>query len=212
MKQIKVLIPMLFLALFSFSQERMTVEKMREIKKQEKATAQESIIKLNNGILLVRLDFKFQKIKYLEEHNYFDEAEKLRKKQVKANQQIILAFDSLFHFCPVYFFPMIDSRLVLDKKFKEVRFYDINCLVDSTIQMSTENYLIGEFGTVKQDVSNNEGSKNSMHAFVIHTDDFVQLRSPFPYYEKYMNNWFVKKRYRMPLIRINEKLNSYSGT
>ena len=187
----------------------MTVSEIRKIKLDEKAAAKEAITVLHEGVLLVRLNFKEEQVKYFEKFNNTKEVDRIRKTELKLNLNIIKAFNDLYKFSPVYFFGMTDSRLVAEGKFNEVTFYNNQGLADSSIKLKSNNILIAEFGMVEADTSNNQGATTSMSALVVRSNEFVQLRDPFPFYAGYFPVVRAKKRFRMPVLRLNERLHNF---
>lgn len=213
MKNLIFLFAVLLMSNFVQSQKKnepgLTIAEMKEIKLSERKAAKEAINILSEGSLLVRLNFKNNEIKYYEKHGNIKAAEKLMKKQAKHNIQIIKAFRDLYSFSPVYFFGMNESDLVLKGKFDEVTFYDAKASPSDSIKFNSKNFLIAEFGMVERDTSNSEGATTSMSALVVRSKDFIQLRDPFPFYSAYTPFGKIKKRYRMPVLRLQRGLTDY---
>jgi len=202
----------LFLTSFSlgsFSQTNPTIKDHKKDRAQETKVAHENILLMKEGVLLVRLNFKTKEVTYFEKYNNTKEAIKIKNTQQLLNQYIIDAFDSLFVFCPVYFFGEKNSRNVLEGKMDSVVFYNLECLPDSTIKWKGESFFIAEFGRIEGGESLDERSKFSAAALVIRDAKFQQLRGPFPYYSIY-HEWGVKKKkFRMPTRRMTESLEAY---
>jgi len=188
-----------------------TVSEIREIKLAEKEAAKKAITVLSNGALLVRLNFKQKAIRHYEKFGNVKEAVRLRNKQIKINRNIIKAFNDLYSFSPIYFFAMEDSRMIVDGKHNELTFYDNNATADESIVLQSEDFLIAEFGMIEVDQSNNEGATTSMSALIVRSNDFVQLRDPFPFYSSYPGLGRVKKRYRMPVLRLQQRLEVFNN-
>ncbi|MCO4814196.1 MAG: hypothetical protein KC454_05750 [Flavobacteriales bacterium] len=191
------------------NQPGLTMSEMKDIKLAERKAAKEAIYTLSEGVLLVRLNFKNKEINYYEKHENTKAAERLKKEQAKHNVQIIKAFRDLYTFSPVYFFGMNDSESVLTGKFNDVTFYDDKALPSESIKLNSKDFLIAEFGMVERDTSNSEGATTSLSALVVRSNDFVQLRDPFPFYSAYTPFGKVKKRYRMPVLRLQRRLTDY---
>lgn len=184
---------------------------LKEIKLDERETAKQAISILKNGALLVRLNFKQKQVEHFEKFNNNKEANRIRKKQLKLNLHIINAFNDLYKFSPVYFFGMEDSRKIVDGKYNEITFYNDQGLADPSIKIASSDFLIAEFGMVEKDTSNNQGATTSMNALVVRSNEFVQLRDPFPFYAGYSPIARAKKRFRMPVLRLNERLHNYDN-
>lgn len=217
----------------SFAQERATITTNSEYRQTQTEAAEKAIIELRTGALLVRLNFKLQEIAYYEKYQNFKEANKIKANALKTNTVIMDAFAKNFDFCPVYFFSMHDSRRILEGKLDSVIFYNTDGVPDTSIHMGAPAYLIAEFDAIEQDttyyykgtlndatkednIAQNKtyygGDKYTISALVIRNRDFNQLRDPFPYYVKYAPNALIARRYILPVIKMNNKLKSYSGS
>lgn len=226
----KYFLSIVFLIALSVSaQERAKIKDNIAYRKLQKAVAEESIVKLNEGTMLVRLNMRMKEIAYYEKYGNTKGADKTRKKQLKQNLQITKGFTEHFDFCKVYFFVMEDSRKLLEGKIDSVRFYNSNIMEIDSVKFDTDNYFISEFGVVESDtvfyykgstpntgsVNNPEGvsyygdQKNSMPALVIRNKDFYQLKDPFPYYSAYNPGGNVNKRYANAIRKLNIKLENY---
>ncbi len=209
MKQNFALFFILLLFFVGHSQTNPTLKDYKKDREQEQKVAQKNILLMKEGVLLVRLDFKRKEIEYYEKYNNVKAAKKLKKKQQVLNQYIIHSFDSLFHFCPVYFFSSADSRKVLDGKMTDIIFYNNRCEPDTTIKWMENSFFIAEFGRIEGDTTLSESSKLSAAALVIRDNKFQQLRDPFPYFSIYHEWGIKKKKYRMPVRKMNESLTIY---
>lgn len=226
----KYLLSIVFLIGLSVSaQERAKIKDNIAYRKLQKAVAEESILKLKDGTLLVRLNMRQKEIAYYEKYGNTKGADKTRKKQLKQNTQITKGFSEHFNFCNVYFFAMEDSRLLLEGKVDSVKFYNPSLSVVDTLKLDPNNYFISEFGIVESDtvfyykgttpdpgsVNNPEGvsyygdQKNSLPALIIRNKDFYQLKDPFPYYAGYNPGGNVNKRYANAIRKLNQRLNDY---
>ncbi len=199
----------IFLTSTFFAQTDPTYKDYKKDKEQEIKTAEENILLMKEGVLLVRLDFKSKEVAYYEKYNNTKAAKKISDKQKILNQYIIEAFDSLFSFCPVYFFSEKDSKNILERRMDEVVFYNSNCEPDSTIKWIAESFFIAEFGRVEGDTTLRGRSKFSAAALVIRDDKFKQLGDPFPYFSIYHEWGIKKKKFRMPTRRMNESLDVF---
>ena len=181
--------------------------------------------KLSNGALLVRLKSNKRKVNALIDRGYVDEARKIEINQDVYNKELISAFNNEMTFCETYFFYSEESNKVRQKDFSEPFFLDSNLDVDSSIQFGLNNFLIAEFGNVAQDTSsyqdfyiidtqNGKTKKTSywggpnfhFGALVVMTDDFVQLRKPFPSYVRTFNSIPLFRRATFKVVaRLNDK-------
>jgi len=198
-----------FLSFGAFSQTTPTIKEHKKDRAQERKIAEENILLMKEGVLLVRLDFKQKEIAYFEKYGNPKEANKIKEKQEIINQYIIDSFDSLFQFCPVYFFSNKDSRSVLEGRMDEVVFFNLQCKPDSSIKWKNEPFFIAEFGRIEGDTTLEDRSKFSAAALIIRSPNFKQLRDPFPYYSIYHEWGIKKKKFRMPTRRMSENLEAF---
>lgn len=218
----------LILSIHSFSQQRATLENLQKDKEICTEFAQKSITELGSGILLVRLDFRQREIDYYEKYGNTKAVENIKKQQAKINEEIVEAFREEYHFGDVYFFQLSDSRKILDQDFDSVTFYNDSLQVVNLYQLKTNNYLIAEFGQIRQDTtyyySDNVpdtrepnpnqvqyygGTKNTRAALIIMDRNFNQIREPFPYFAVYHKLTSVKSRYHRPVEKMSERLMTY---
>lgn len=181
--------------------------------------------KLNNGALLVRLKSNKRKINALKDNGYIDEARRVEMNQNHYNSEIINAFTNEMTFCKTYFFYSDQSNNVKNKDFSEPFFLDSNLVIDESIEFSFDDFLIAEFGNIAKDTSNYKdfyitteqngemkkpsywGSQNfHFGALVVMTDDFVQLRKPFPSFVRTYDSIPLLKRATFKVVaRLNDK-------
>ena len=226
----KYLLSLIFLVGLGVSaQERAKIKDNIAYRKLQKEVAEESIVNLKEGTLLVRLNMRQKEIAYYEKYGNTKGADKTRKRQLKQNMQITKGFSEHFNFCNVLYFAMEDSRFLLEGKIDSVKFYNSSLSVVDSLNLSPENYFIGEFGVVESDtvfyykgttpdpgsVNNPEGvsyygdQKNSLPALIIRNKDFYQLKDPFPYYAGYNPGGNVNKRYANAIRKLNLRLENY---
>ena len=198
-----------FLSFGAFSQTDPAIKTYKKERTQERKVAEENILLMKEGVLLVRLDFKRKEIAYFEKYGNTKEANKIKKKQAEINQYIINSFDSLFQFCPVYFFSTKDSRNVLEGRMDEMVFFNMQCEPDSSIKWKETSFFIAEFGRIEGDTTLEEGSKFSAAALIIRNSNFKQLRDPFPYYSIYHEWGDKKKKFLQPTRRMNKNLDAF---
>ena len=225
-------ITLLFLAFTftSISQERATLKRLRQDKEICKAFAEQSIQELDGGVLLVRLNFRQKQIDYLNDHKNASGADQIRKQAMEVNKKIATAFSEKFDFCKVYFFKMADSKYIKNQQFDSLTFYDLSLKETDSLTLELDNYLIGEFGRIKQDTSyyysddRNDtsiekskskvyygGSKNGREAFIIMDRQFQQIQKPFPYFAGLQTVLSEAARFKKALEVINSKLHGYAA-
>tara|TARA_R110002072_G_scaffold172042_1_gene325818 strand:+ start:13990 stop:14751 length:762 start_codon:yes stop_codon:yes gene_type:complete len=212
-----VIITLLFGAFVSYSQPNkykkgQSQEQMNLQKDADWKLAIELIGQLKDGAILVALDFKKKEIAYFEKYENIKEATKIREEQQEINLQIMHSFDSLFTYCEVYFFDSDDLRHFVNKQIDSIKFYNKQCQIDNSIALSQDFFLVGNFGHVEQISSSDSiynSSKNSLSAFVLRDENLVQLRNPFPFYSQFHPLGSVKKRYNMPVRKLQNRLESY---
>src|SRR5690606_16723801 len=120
---------------------------------------------------------------------------------------------STFDFAPVYFFYSDQSRPIRKGQMDSVTFLNDSLEPDNAIRFKGAGFLIAEFGRVSQDTAravdqysvrstpegtelreNYYGGANlGFTALVIRSEDFVQLRKPFPYYVRTYDNSFLRR-------------------
>ena len=198
-----------------------TADELWEIRKKEVAESYEAITLLNGGTMIFLLDFKKKEYEYYLKFNNEKAASKLKKKQAKINKSIMLAMDSLFTFCSVVYISTDDVMNVIEEKFDQLTFYNQNFKTYKNKNIKKDSFLIGQFGNVEQDeavYSHNDsinknygGNKMSLSALVIRKSNMVQLRKPFPYYQKYFAFGIVKKRYNRPARTLNTEMKRFLG-
>lgn len=214
----------------TFSQERATIKRLRKDKEICKAFAEKSIQEISGGVLLVRLNFRQRQIDYLNNREDSIAAKQVRKKAMSVNKKIVDAFSEKFDFCTVYFFKMADSKHLKNQDFDSLTFYDHSFQEVENTGIEADNYLIGEFGRIKQDTSKyynddridlsveksktkvySGGSKNGREAFVIMDRNFQQIQKPFPYFAGMQAILSEATRFKKALEVINNKLHGYSS-
>lgn len=220
----------LVISFTSHSQERATLETLKRDMEVCKAFAQKSIQEMEGGVLLVRLNFRQRQVDFLNNRKDSAGANGVQKKAMAVNKKIADAFTEKFDFCKVYFFKRADSKHLRNQDFDSLTFYDhsFNEIDRSVIQ--EDNYLIGEFGRIKDDTTSfysdeirdtskenpksktyYGGSKNGREAFIIMDRKFQQIRKPFPYYAGLEVFLSEGARFKKALEKINLKLHTYSG-
>mgnify|MGYP003385252337 CR=1 FL=1 len=183
-------------------------------------------VELLDGALLVRLKNPQNKIAALRKYGYSEAANKVQIEQDNKNKEIIKSFKDEFTFCKFYFFFSENSNLVRAKDFSKPIFLDENLKVDPSILFTTETFLTAEFGHVMQDtaayvdsrITDYEDGYNlrasywagpDLHfgALTMMSDQFVQLRRPFPRFARTFSSLgFLKRSIKKTVKRLNKKL------
>lgn len=198
---------------------------------QLRLVANESIDKLRRGALLVRLKSNQRKIDALKKYGYEEQAKAVMLEQENKNKEIIHSFKNEFYFCETYFFYSEHSKSVKDKDFSTPIFLNENLEIDSTIEFSSNEFLIAEFGNIKQEnipyTAHNALRRDStgvklvptycsqpnfgFGALIVMNDEFVQLRRPFPRYVRtFATIPFLKRSIRTVVSKLNVKLLTYT--
>jgi hypothetical protein len=226
-----ILVLLLFLnSTIGISQDTPTKKKKVSFRRQLNASTKEQINQLKDGALLVRLKTKNLTITALRNADRNKQADAIEKKQAEFNLNIISAFRANFNFCPVYFFYSDYSSNVKERKFDSVMFLNDSLRPDTTIKFTGKTFLVAEFGTIEQDTAKNfshysyepntdwtlkevshyYGSTDfGFEALIIRSDQFVQLRHPFPYYTRTFDPMPRKQVLNKAVRRMNRKLTSF---
>ncbi len=185
--------------------------------KREKAEAYEDALihhqEMKKGALLVRLKTQENKIKALKERGNTIEAANIEFNQHQENKEIIAAFKENFNFCKVYFFYSSDTKLVKKKQLEQVTFLGDSLEKIDTPKITT--FYTAEFGNVdntKQTQNSSEISSSlGFAALYIMTDQFVQLKQPFPYYSKLRGIVPIVKLKKSVIVeKLNSKLHEFN--
>lgn len=185
---------------------------------------------MKEGALFVRLKTNERALAVLRENGKTAQADALEKKQKEINQNIIGAFRQQFNFCPVYFFFSNYSAALKEKKMDAVVFLNDSLQPDPAITFSRSNFFIADFGVVLQDtakyIENRAlvpdenfsvketktyygGPSFGYEGLVISSDAFVQLRSPFPYFQRTHDSQLKKKLLARVIKRMNKRLHKF---
>ena len=192
--------------------------------------AKDHIKNLREGVLLVRLKTRENKINALKRAGAFETAKKVAQEQAQENMIIIKAFRDTFNFCPVYFFYSSDSRFIANQQLDSVVFLSDDLKPDSSLSINGNFYLVAEFDQVKEikgtenkdetyyykgDNGYQQGEKGAGYtnmgfsALVVKDGHFNQMARPFPYYVKTNENiFFLRKPKASTVNQLN--LNFYS--
>lgn len=170
--------------------------------------AKQQIRALDDGMLLVRLRTAQPLIDRLNNYGAPDKTEEVIKKVDEENRDIAEAFELNYDFSEVYFFYSTFSTEIKNGDLSSVMNADLETV--SLSQSDTAEYFIAEFANLKPDTgryyidSSIEPDPNGglrrvkrygdydigadFQALVIKDKNYIQLRDPFPYYERSILN------------------------
>ncbi len=216
-----------FIYAIGISQETQTKKRSAGFRKQLNAVTKIQINQLKEGALLVRLQTKKNAIAGLRKFGKNKLADEIEKKQAAYNLNIITAFKAHFNFCPTYFFFSDYSANIKERQFDKVVFLNENMLADTSIKFNYTTFLTADFGTIEQDTTTYfsgytltpdadwsirkdktyyGGPYLGFEAFIIRSDTFIQLRDPFPYFEKTRAAMPTRRVLDAVTKRINKRL------
>ncbi len=193
------------------------------------ALATTQIKQLKGGVLLIRLHSKKNLTDTLRKKGMPEQAEEIEKKQSYYNLEIIHAFRESFNFCPVYFFYSEYSEAVKKKQFDKVIFLNEKLRQDTSIKFNAQQFFCAEFGTISNDTSRSsvthyetdsgkqpeahtkqyegaDGPTTGITGIIIESDQFIQLRKPFPFYKRTYTSVFGKRIIKNAVAGMNENL------
>lgn len=183
---------------------------------------------LNEGAILVRLKTKVNLINGLEGKNA-EMAARIKAEQQKENEAIVDAFNSVFHYCEVYYFYSDNSRNIKNKQFKGA-LLDEKLNVIKNIPELNENYLIAEFSQTQGDSINQETQVHTYNennelvntqdtvstyytgygfdALVLLTPNMQMLQDPYPHFVR--KGVIIKSRsYAEMIAKMQDKIVTY---
>lgn len=205
-------------------------EKSISFRKHSKILAKQQIIRLHEGALFIRLQTKKRSIEALRRTGKENRAGELQNHQLELNKEIIQAFRLNFDFCPVYFFFSDQSPMIKKGNFEQITFLNDSLLPDTAIKFDRNSFLTAEFSTIKQDtikyyshtsyepdgslslkkVRHYYGGPNlGFEALIIKSDQFIQLRDPFPYYVKTFDSISFARRFGKTVYKMNKRLHRF---
>lgn len=226
MNKIIIGLLLLFISSAGFSQETHTKKKKIRYRKQLNAITKVQINELKDGALLVRLKTKKNSIAALQKIGKNEAAEKLELKQAAYNLNIVTSFKKYFTFCPTYFFYSDYSTNIKEREFDKVLFLNEKLQADSSIKFVYKTFLTADFGTIEQDTvkyfanysmeqdknlgtqkvkTYNGGPDFGFDALIIRNDKFIQLRDPFPYFERTRDPMPNKRKLEKVIKKINKR-------
>jgi len=171
------------------------------------ALARKWITELREGVLLVRLQTRSKSLERIRERGLEEKAEEIEAELKAENEAVVEAFREEYRFSPVYFFESQYSKLLKDRDFDQVEFFDVNRKPVAP-DLSKKPFFIAEFSRVEADTAHYETTPDpGFGALVIKSDQFVQLDRPFPFYVRTYETLPILRRKPKKVVRkMNEKL------
>ncbi len=231
MKRVILSLIILLSSSIGLSQNKTKKAKNGITRKQVIEQSKQQIKQLQNGALLVRLKTRKKSITALRKGGQNNKADKIEKKQAKYNMEIVNGFKTEFDFCPTYFFYSNYSQEAIDGQFEKVQFLNDSLQYDSTITFNYTKYLTAEFGIIEQDTTRyidgyyhvkdgenglekqekyNGGTNMTFGALIIKSEQFVQLRKPFPYYSRTLYSVPLRRSPKLVIRTMNTKLHGFN--
>ncbi|MFK7756912.1 MAG: hypothetical protein AB8B53_08290 [Flavobacteriales bacterium] len=168
-------------------------------------SSEEQILRLKNGVILVRLSTKEATINALNERGLTNKAKEVERYTKLNNLAWIQAFRGEFTFCPVYFFYSNESKKIRTNELDQVEFLDDALNPTNYKPEKGVDYLIGDITNIDPEYSN-----ATFEALIIKDAGFNQLKRPFPYYVRTFNTIFFLKRKPNKVVRkMNIKLKEF---
>jgi len=172
--------------------------------------ANESIVQLKSGALLVQLQSKQNSIDAYIEKGYQSIAEEIDQEQKGGNIRIIKAFKESFHFCHAYFFLSDQVDDVKNKRWEKVKFLNENYESDTSIILKESFYMIAVYSkTGESNKDKQYQSVLSFSAIIIRDSDFVEMTKPFPYYLKMPENIPSFKKLKKKIYNYDKELRNF---
>ncbi|MGB0404177.1 MAG: hypothetical protein ACPGEG_08780 [Salibacteraceae bacterium] len=207
----------------------LTAQKTNQTKKERIEIAETLIKNLHDGYLLVRLSNRQKTIDVLIKSGQESRAKQYSEKLARENQALVTAFKNYYSFCPVYFFYSNQSKYVLNKEFGKVDFLDDSLKTDPSIKPEKSQYLIAEITNIEQDTTSryedtyivpgesgpetrstySGGTDFGFQAMIVKTENFVQIRKPFPFYVRTFDSLPIKRKPSTIVKKLNSQLNAY---
>ena len=197
-----------------------------QTKEEAKEIAATNIVKMKEGMLLVRLYNKHKVIEALEEKGMSKRAETIKNNQIKINKEIINAF-TRFNFCEVKFFYSDDSENLIEGDFSKLVLFDDTTFAQRKVEL-TQNFFVADFGYLPgKDKSRTEtnpkkisgieiqkrykgGSVSTkIKCMYIRNSELSPLGDPFPLYVRFHPTPLSQLTYQQVVQKMNSQLSSY---
>jgi len=196
MKKLTSILILLMICSCLFAQENKGDDLTKDSRK-KKDIAQQAIINLRTGALLVRLNTADKQLELLEKMGLDEKYEEIKAEQQEQNKSITSAFSMLMKYTnKVYYFYSDNTPNVLNGEFNGVLLdKDLNPV---TFDSFDEYYLIADFTRTE-----NLG----IPALVVYDAQMNQMEPPFPYYTRTFESLPLFDRGHHRTVEIfNEKL------
>lgn len=184
--------------------------------KWKKQYAQQQITALKNGgVLLVRLQTRTKSIDLYRNNGQHNVANRIEDEQYQENKAIVSAFNQLFNFAPVYFFYADNTDKVQAGNTTGI-FLNSKLVATDSINPKLDFFMVAEFGPLEGETKVIPGDTLVAlpdyvpgdlleRALVVRDHNFMQMRSPFPYFVRAA----AKNKSGKQVNRLNEQLHSY---
>lgn len=179
--------------------------------------AENQILGLKNGVLLVRLQSSSNSILALKKRSHNQAAARIEAEQKAENKAIIAAFKEYFPFCKVYFFMADSSEKISNREFENL-FVNQNLKLDTSIHLPKETFfLIAEYCKLESEINyipdsvnaaNIYGTEMSFPVLSLKDENLNQLKRPFPFYTK-TTILGQRKSKKQSVKDLNKKLTKY---
>lgn len=189
---------------FLFFAQDPTVRENIDLRQEDRSKARQDIYRLKNTALIVRIKTNSNKIDYYRKHGNDKEADKIYEQTWHFNKMLRTAIDSMFNFCPVFYFPDTFSMQIADNQFDKVQFYNENFQLTKDVQLIDSNFFVAEYAYTMD--SERLETNMGVPAFVIMDHRFNQLREPFPYYSKFSDRSVNINKLCSRIKTLNEQL------
>lgn len=185
-------------------------ELIAQDKEDLKKYANESIVRLKSGALLIQLQSKQNSIDAYIEKGYESIATEIRQEQKEGNIRIMKAFKESFHFCEVYFFLSDQIDAVRETQWEKVLFINEHYEKDPSIILEKSFYMIATYSKTGESKKDEQyKSILGFSAIIIKDMDFVEMTKPFPYYLKMPEEIQKLKKLKKKIYNYDKELRNF---
>ncbi len=168
--------------------------------KDKRAAAEEAVVQMRSGYILVRLHTRKNAIEALLHMGNEEGANNVRLQQEKVNREIQQAFRQHFRFCEVRFFYSDDSRFIKNGEFRGHLLND-SLQRDTSIAIDTAKpVFVVDIGDVYFPAFGSH-----MLGLVVMNDQFEPLEKPFPYFVRKRSGLFFLRRTNTDMVMILQR-------
>ena len=196
---------------------------------QDRAEAFRHILEMKESVLFVRLKTMEHSIAALRVQGRDQQADNLEAQIRNQNERIVRAFNEHYTFTPVYFFYSYNSNKVMNGDFTNSLLDGVDLPIQQELPADSK-YYIADFGILEPDtatffmgydwIPDGNFSRKKIRreyrattfrfgALKVKGPDFVQLRSPFPFWVKTYGQFLFKRDPNAIVIRFEEKLQDF---